>query len=92
STYTLKSGTSMATPHVAGAWALLKSRFPSASVSTVLSALVNTGTQIYDSRNALTFPRIDVDNALTSINDLAKTWYLAEGYTGEDFSTYILIQ
>ena len=92
STYTYKSGTSMATPHVAGAWALLKSKFPSASVSTILSALVNSGVSIYDSRNSLTFPRIDLDNALTSINDLAKTWYLAEGYTGEDFSTYILIQ
>src|SRR6185503_20213624 len=33
------AGTSMATPHVAGAWALLKSAVPGATVTQVLTAL-----------------------------------------------------
>ncbi len=57
------SGTSMATPHVAGAWALLKQEDPSASVATVLSALQSTGTPVLDSGNGLTKPRINVADA-----------------------------
>ena len=58
------SGTSMATPHVAGAWALLKNAMPDASVDTIMAALENGGVPLFDSRNGVTTPRIDVDNAL----------------------------
>jgi hypothetical protein len=37
------SGTSMATPHVAGAWAILKQVDPGADVATILSSLQTTG-------------------------------------------------
>ncbi|MFH1109898.1 MAG: S8 family serine peptidase, partial [Planctomycetota bacterium] len=37
------SGTSMAAPHVAGAWAILKQADPGADVATILSALQTTG-------------------------------------------------
>ncbi|MGH9839406.1 MAG: S8 family serine peptidase [Blastocatellia bacterium] len=62
-----KSGTSMAAPHVAGAWAVLKSRSPNASVEQVLSALTNTGVAIRDARNGITKPRIRVDAALAAL-------------------------
>ena len=52
--YGTASGTSMATPHVAGAWAVIKSAKPTASVSEVLIALQNTGIPITDSRNGIT--------------------------------------
>ena len=39
----------MASPHVAGAWAVLKERMPSASNTEILSALKDTGVMITDS-------------------------------------------
>jgi subtilisin family serine protease len=60
-------GTSMATPHVAGAWALMKQRDPNATVSEVLAALQNTGAIVDDQRASGTVTgmrRINVDNAL----------------------------
>jgi subtilisin len=44
--YGLKSGTSMATPHVAGAAALLKQRFPGISPAAVKARLQNTATDL----------------------------------------------
>lgn len=61
------SGTSFAAPAVTGAWAVLKQKNPSASVSTILSALKTTGRSITDSGNGLSFPRIKVDSALQSL-------------------------
>ena len=58
------SGTSMATPHVAGAWAILKQKTPTSSVSTVLSALQTTGRPITDPGNGITKSRIQIAHAL----------------------------
>lgn len=55
---TNKSGTSMATPHVAGAWAVLRQAKPDASVDEVLRALVCTGELV--ERNNLPLPRINL--------------------------------
>jgi subtilisin family serine protease len=57
-------GTSMAAPHVAGAWAVIKQKAPSASVDQILAALRNTGTPVTDYRNGITTPRINVKAAL----------------------------
>jgi Tol biopolymer transport system component len=53
-----KSGTSMATPNVAGIWAMFKQHFPTASVATVLTALRNTGRDVTDARNGLVTTRV----------------------------------
>lgn len=60
-------GTSMAAPHVAGAWAVLKSQKATASVDEIGNALKTTGKLIADSRNGITKPRIQVDLALHSL-------------------------
>ena len=57
------SGTSMATPHAAGAFALLRSAHPAASVDDILNALKATGKPVVDTRNAVLKPRIQVDAA-----------------------------
>ena len=67
-----KTGTSMATPHVAGAWAVLKQAAPAASVSQVLQTLRHTGTPIVDpasdGESAQAFyPRINVNAARVAL-------------------------
>ena len=61
------SGTSMAAPHVAGAWAILKQRKPNATVRQVLNALASSGQSIRDTRNGISTPRININAALTAI-------------------------
>ena len=63
------AGTSMATPHVTGAWAVLKSAQPGASVAEILAALTSTGVPILDSRNGITKPRIDLQAAINSLGN-----------------------
>ena len=66
--YSAMSGTSMAAPHVAGAWAVLRQAAPSASVSDILESLRNTGLAIRDDRflGGTTIPRIRLLRALAS--------------------------
>ena len=63
-TFGLKSGTSMASPHVAGAWAVLRQRAPEASVDALLSILRATGTGRIRTGGTQSFPRINLDTAL----------------------------
>lgn len=66
--YAYKSGTSMAAPHVAGAWAILKQAVPNASVDTVFSNLQETGTPIASSWcGSRTVPRPNIDTALVQM-------------------------
>lgn len=65
-TYDFISGTSMATPHVAGAWAVLKSERPEATVDELLSRLKSTGQPVTDTKSGIITPRIRIDQALTS--------------------------
>ncbi|SNB44915.1 S8 family serine peptidase [Geobacter sp. DSM 9736] len=68
--YASWDGTSMATPHVAGAWAILKSVKPAATVDEILTALLNSGTSITDIRNGLVKRRIEVDTAASILGNV----------------------
>ena len=70
STFGTLDGTSMAAPHVAGAWALLKHAVPGITVTNALTALQSTGIPVTDLRaGALNRvkPRIRVDLAIASV-------------------------
>ncbi len=68
-TFAFFNGTSMAAPHVAGAFAVLKAKNPGASVGAIEAALESTGRIISENRAGFPFskPRIDVDLALAAL-------------------------
>ncbi|HNQ21715.1 MAG TPA: S8 family serine peptidase [Phycisphaerae bacterium] len=66
--YTDHSGTSMAAPHVSGAWAILKQAAPWAMVETILEILQTTGHDVAGRCTGTpTQHRIQVDAALTQL-------------------------
>jgi hypothetical protein len=59
------TGTSQATPHVAGALAVLHAAFPAEAPTALVTRLTSTGVQVKDARNDLTKPRLDLAAALS---------------------------
>ena len=91
-------GTSMAAPHVTGAWAVVKHKAPSASVDDVLAAFRNTGTSVNDGRfggSVTDMRRINLDLALEQFSaklSITKTVALANNAVrGGDPITYTVV-
>lgn len=62
-------GTSQATPHVAGAVAVLRSAYPSETLAQTELRLTSTGLPITDSRNGIVKPRLNLLDAARPLND-----------------------
>lgn len=82
--YTM-AGTSQATPHVAGAFAVLHAAFPAYTVDQELARLTESGKRITDPRNNVTTARIDLGAAVagvvTDVTSPTGTVSLATGTT-----------
>lgn len=60
--YSSKTGTSMAAPHVSGAFVLLATHFPGLESANIEAALKYMGQPVFDARAGLTFPRLQFHN------------------------------
>ena len=64
--YTM-AGTSQASPHVAGAVAVMRAAFPSESLNTSIARLTDNGPAVVDARNKVSKRRLDLLAALNSV-------------------------
>lgn len=63
-------GTSQAAPHVSGAVAVAKGQDNSLTVDQVISRLTSTGVSVFDDRNNITKPRLDLYGLVTITNPI----------------------
>jgi uncharacterized repeat protein (TIGR01451 family) len=79
-----KAGTSQASPHVAAAAAILRAAFPSETLDQIVTRMTGSGVTITDSRNQLTFPRLNLAAAVTPpANDQFANRSLISGESGQ---------
>jgi subtilisin family serine protease len=79
--YAYKSGTSMAAPHMTGAWALIRQGHPTATVTQILDAFTRTGEAVTDSGKCptVTKQRINVNDAYKNLSPTATVEINMEG-------------
>jgi subtilisin family serine protease len=84
-----KTGTSMAAPHVAGAFAVVRHKRPYGTTSQLESAIINQGVNVTDTRSGgvVTKRRLRVLNALNSISPSATVTELWPSSLGAGSST-----
>jgi hypothetical protein len=76
----------VAAAHVSGAWAIIKQPLPNASVPLVLNRLLNNGVDVTDSRNNITKKRINVDAALSCLQNVPENRWKGEYFDSADQS------
>ena len=62
-----RSGTSMSTPHVAGAFAVIRSAFPEATVDEIEDAFKTSGISVSRTSQNFSLPRLQVHQAILSL-------------------------
>jgi hypothetical protein len=79
--YTM-GGTSMAAPHVAGALAVLRGADADATVDEIEARLTDNGVSVTDTRNGLTFPRMDLPSSVSDCVTAVSGSSIYAGATG----------
>jgi uncharacterized repeat protein (TIGR01451 family) len=78
----IASGTSQASPHVAGAIAVLLGAFPAETLLQTVARLTTTGAAITDPRNGIVKPRLNLLEAARPANDSFSGSALVSGTSG----------
>ncbi len=73
--YGTRSGTSMSTPLVAGAFAVLRQAYPTLSVDAVEAALKSTGIPVTRADSGITVPKIQVGAALDKLQGVNRRMF-----------------
>jgi uncharacterized repeat protein (TIGR01451 family) len=84
------AGTSQATPHVAGAIAVLRSTYPSETLTQTQTRLTSSGVPITDSRNGIVKPRLNLLEAVRPVNDQFANRFSLSGSSGNSAGVSLL--
>lgn len=85
-----EGGTSQAAPHVTGSIAVLRSAFPSETLTQIESRLTHSDVMDTDSRNGLVKPRLDLLTAARPANDAFANRTTISGNSGAITATNLL--
>lgn len=102
----IESGTSQATPHVAGAIAVLRARYPAESLAETLQRLQSSGPSIQDTANGISTHRLDLASAFllgtavtltgtgsgTAVSGTTSTYTVTVKNLGSLAATHVLLQ
>lgn len=85
-----QAGTSQASPHVAGAIAVLRAKFSSDTLSQMLARLTSSGTPVLDTRNVITKPRLNLLQAARPDHDIFSAPLVLTGIGGQVSASSVL--
>ncbi len=85
-----EGGTSQASPHVAGAVAVLRSTYTSETDDQIKSRLISKGTPVTDSRNGIITPRLDLLASARPTNDAFENRITIAGTSGTQTGINVL--
>jgi subtilisin family serine protease len=83
-------GTSQSTPHVAGAIAVIRSTYPSETLTQTQTRLTSSGVPITDSRNGIVKPRLNLLEAVRPLNDHFASRFSLSGSSGSGTGVSLL--
>ncbi len=85
-----QAGTSQASPHVAGAVAVLRAKFSADTLSQMLTRLTSSGTPVLDARNGITKPRLNLLQAARPDHDTFSAPLALTGASGQVTASNVL--